>query len=618
MSNEHSDPAMNFGGINNPAFANTSALSKPRSIRPAQNWVLDPIQDFLFIIAAPLICLGLAVLAMQYYGAARGATMVIMAHVVLTVAHHMPTFIRIYGDLDLLQRFKRNFLLGPVVPVLFSVAVLGYINYHQYPVEYFLYLYIFLALWDPWHFLRQHFGFMRIYDRHNKAPVKLASNMDWAICGIWFVHIMAASADWIPGLLEDLYRNTHIPLLLFLPQGFIGALKAITGWFAVAASAIYAGYLVWCLRRGYYISIAKLALLTCTFGVMYFTYTPNDWILQLVPAWGFKVGFATLGIVHMTQYLAIVWRYDQRIAQQGRARPNWFQKLHGQRTAVGVILAAIVYVLFCIGYGNVITTSHENRWLMSILLAVGFTSTLMHYYFDGFIWRVRHQQNRDALNLQDTASELENRPSLEDPLDTALAASNPALNNSQREDHRNSQAFSWWNNSSQTTASKMLLKHLLYFGLPMGILTVGAVSVWNAGNTHYMQHMYHAQALSQQGQANAAEEAARQAYASMQAELPFAEKMVDLKPNSANQAQLAFLVYNESLYKNRIMPAIAGLDPGLGQQQAHIVQTRRAVELLQNALVRGEALGHPGREDFTTEDAEKVIASWRRQAQIHF
>lgn len=619
MRQEFSEQAATFGGISHPSYINTSALNT-RSRRPSQNWVLDPVQDFLFIIAAPLIALGLSVFAMQYYGAARGATLVIMAHVVLTVAHHMPTFIRIYGDLDLLQRFKWNFILGPVVPMLFSAGVLAYIHYHQYPVEYFLYLYIFLALWDPWHFLRQHFGFMRIYDRNNKAPVALASNMDWAICGLWFVHIMAASADWIPGLLEDLYRNTHIPLLLVLPEGFIGALKSITWWLAVIASAVYAGYLVWCVRRGYYVSIAKLALLLCTFGVMYFTYTPNNLILQLVPAWGFKVGFATLGIVHMTQYLAIVWRYDQRIAQQGRARPNWFQRFHAQRTAIGVAIAAAVYVLFCIGYGNVITTSHENRWLMSVLLAVGFTSTLMHYYFDGFIWRVRHQQNREALNLQDLPVEnviREDKTNVVDFLNSSHEFKNVSTESSSYwRKTASPQISSWWNNAVQITAGRMLLKQLVYFGLPMGILTVGAVSVWDAGNTSYMQYMYQAQALSQQGQASAAEEAARKAYASMKTELPFAKKMVDLKPNSANQAQLAFLVYNESLYENRIMPSLAGVNPTASQQQSHLSAIRNAVELLQNAVMRGEALGHPGRDDFTADEAEKIIKSWRRQAQM--
>jgi hypothetical protein len=36
---------------------------------------------------------------------------------------------------------------------------------------------------------------------------------------------------------------------------------------------------------------------------------------------------------------------------------------------------------------------------MSVLLAIGFTSTLMHYYFDGFIWKLRHKQNREGLAL---------------------------------------------------------------------------------------------------------------------------------------------------------------------------------------------------------------------------
>ncbi len=561
--------------------------------QPKQNWVLDPAQDMLFIIAAPLLCLALALVLMHYFGAERGAALVITTHIVLTVAHHMPTFIRIYGDLDLFQRFKWHFILAPTIPLIFSAAVLVYINSKGYPVEYFLYLYIFLALWDPWHFLRQHFGFMRIYDRHNQAPVKLASNMDWAICAIWFLHIMVASADWIPGLLEDLYRTANIPLLLFLPQGFIPALNILTWWLAVFVSLAYLMYLFWCVKRGYYISLAKIALLLCTFGVMYFTYTPNSWILHWVPSWSFAVGFATLGIVHMTQYVAIVWRYDRRIAEQGRARKNWFSWLHNRRTPLGIALAALVYVGFCLLYGDMITTRHDSAWLMSCLLAVGFTSTLMHYYFDGFIWRVRHQQNRAALGLQ--ADEIEN---LFESADKKFSS------------------FSWWQNAKQINAVGLFLRQLVYFALPMGILTFGAVSVWNGSNGNYIAQMYQAQTLSQQGQATAAANMARSAYASMQKELPVAEKMAELKSNSANQAHLAFLIYNESLYRNNIMPVLAGIDPVASHYQAHQQALQRAIELLQNAITQGGVIAHPGREDFSVEQANQILASWRRQAQL--
>lgn len=625
MSKETIEHAGSYGvALESPLGQRSPARNaRVRPEHPAQNWVLDPVQDLLFIIAAPILCLGLALLLMQHYGAERGAAMIITAHIVLTVAHHMPTFIRIYGDLDLFQRFKWHFLLAPTIPLFFSAAVLLYINAKGYPVEYFLYLYIFLALWDPWHFLRQHFGFMRIYDRHNKAPVALASNMDWSICALWFLHIMVASADWIPGMLEDLYRNANIPLLLFLPQGFIAALNTITWWLAVVATFAYIAYLFWCVKRGYYISLAKIGLLLCTFGVMYFTYTPNEWILQLVPAWGFKVGFATLGIVHMTQYLAIVWRYDRRIAEQGRARANWFTWLHNRRTPLGIAVAAIAYVSFCILYGDAITTRHESAWLMSCLLAIGFTSTLMHYYFDGFIWRVRHQQNQAALGLQSTirvepGSEIENliassHISYSEQADHISHAGSAVID---KQPVTNQGAMSWWSSAKELSVARLFIRQLLYFGLPMGILTFGAVSVWNSTHSNYVAQMYQAEALSSQGQPEAAAQTARSAYASMQAELLVAQKMVELKPRASNQAHLAFLIYNESLYRNKIMPVLDGSNPSAQQHITHKENVVRAIDFLQRAIAQGGELAHAGREDLMLEQAERIVNSWRRQTQL--
>jgi hypothetical protein len=615
MNNDNIDHAATYGVSMVPGFDRQPNQQSPvpnarvRPKHPAQNWVLDPVQDALFIIAAPLLCLGVALWMMQHYGAERGAGMIITAHIVLTVAHHMPTFIRIYGDLELFQRFKWQFILAPTIPLLFSVAVLLYINAKGYPVEYFLYLYIFLALWDPWHFLRQHFGFMRIYDRHNKAPVALASNMDWAICGLWFLHIMVASADWLPGLLEDLYRTANIPLLLFLPQGFIAVLNSVTWWLAVGMSLVYAGYLCWCVKRGYYISGAKIALLLCTFGVMYFTYTPNDWILQLVPAWSFKVGFATLGIVHMTQYLAIVWRYDRRLAEQGRARGNWFTWLHNRRTPVGIAVAAIAYVGLCILYGDTITTRHDSAWLMSCLLAIGFTSTLMHYYFDGFIWRVRHQQNSEALGLRERINAA--------PADNANPvgiADRFTVEQNNSIEQKNS--MSWWQGATVTHPMKLLMRQLVYFGVPMGVLTIGAVSVWNTASQNYVAQMYKAQSLSQQGQMDAATNSARAAYASMQAQLPAAEKLAELNPRASNQAALAFLIYNESLYRNKIMLALDGNNPTVAQLKTHKDNVVRALHLLQQAVNQGGELGHAGRENLTPAEAQNILDSWRRQTQL--
>ena len=64
-----------------------------------------------------MLSLLLALLAIRKLGAERGAALVITAHIVLTVAHHLPTFIRIYGDVELFRRYRWNFLLGPLVPL---------------------------------------------------------------------------------------------------------------------------------------------------------------------------------------------------------------------------------------------------------------------------------------------------------------------------------------------------------------------------------------------------------------------------------------------------------------------------------------------------------------------
>jgi hypothetical protein len=549
--------------------------------QPRQNWILDPLQDALFVIAAPLLVLAAALIAFKTLGGAAAASLIIVTHIVFTVAHHLPTFIRVYGDVELFRRFKWSFVLAPVVPLTFCACVLGYIEYKGYPLEYFLYLYIMLVLWDPWHFLRQHYGFMRIYDRHNAAPRRIAARMDLALCVAWFVFIMLASGAWLADVLQDLYSSARLPLVLAVPSGAVAMFTALARDAAIAMTLVYGAYLAWCRYRGYFISAAKLALFAITFGVMYVAYTPNDWILGVAPEWTFQVGFAAVGIVHMTQYLAIVWRYNRSLAARPeRARRGWFRNLHAR----GGWLIGIGYVALCLLYGEFVTTRQANQVLMSVLLAIGFTSTLLHYYFDGFIWKVRHEQNSENLA----------------PPDRGSAAS----------------GSSWWQSFRAVAPRTMLLRQTLYFGVPMLILTVGAVSVWSAPSVSYIDRMYRAQELSQQGDALGAQQAAESAYAAMRQQLPLAQRMAELQPTSAREAELAFLLYNASYYERVVLPAIAGLPPNADAAAQHRESVAGAAELLASAIERDGQLAHAGRARLTREDALRTLASWRKTAEL--
>ena len=558
------------------ASESAQAVRVPRR-KHAQGWVLDPTQDAVFIIAAPLLVLAIALVAFRMLPAADATSLIIVSHVVLTVAHHLPTFIRIYGDVELFKRFRWSFLLAPIIPLAFSVAVLAYINYRGLPVEYFLYLYIMLALWDPWHFLRQHYGFMRIYDRGNEAPKPLAARMDLTLCSVWFVYIMLASGAWLAGMFQDLYATANMPVILAIAPDAIAWATPVVRDLALLVTAAYAIYLAWCWQRGYFISLAKLALIVMTFGVMYLMYAPNAWMHSLAPDWTFRVGFAAIGIVHMTQYLAIVWRYNRRLGQMpGRARTGVFARLHAR----GGWIVALFYVLVCLAYGELITTVHDNRLLMSVLLAVGFTSTLMHYYFDGFIWKLRHRQNREGLALT-----------------------------SERETPGPASAGNGSTAAATLSARQVFGRQLLYFGVPMLVLSVGAISQWGESSRGYIHDMYAAYQASQQGDSEQVLRNAQLAFTEMERDLPISRRLAAFDGTAAREADLAFLVYNHSYYANVVLPALTGQPE---RRDRHRLNVGEAIDLLGRAIQAGGPVGHPGRETLTRDDARRTLASWQQ------
>ena len=57
--------------------------------------------------------------------------------------------------------------------------------------------------------------------------------------------------------------------------------------------------------------------------------------------------------------------------------------------------------------------SVDGRWVLGTLFALAFTSEILHYYYDGFIWKVRHKENRQHLAMNENAREDEGENFLE-------------------------------------------------------------------------------------------------------------------------------------------------------------------------------------------------------------
>ena len=309
----------------------TIAASSEPIDAPCQNWILTAGGDWFWIIGTPVLALIWALLTLVLLG----PVWVISIFVVLNASHHLPTFLRIYGDKELFKRFRWSLVLGPVLPFCFAMAVVAFLVSSGRSLNDFLVLTLITTIWDPWHFLMQHYGFMRIYDRHNHAPRRIAARMDLALCSSWFIYLMLAALEWLPNLMYELVNQCGIWLPGLINISLFDQLHNIFLVVALAVTFGYLYYLIWCRRHGYFISHAKLALMLVTFGVMYLTYVPNGMMEGIINSlrrwypgiseWGFAMGFATIGMVHVTQYLAIVWKYNRSLASRpGASRPGWW------------------------------------------------------------------------------------------------------------------------------------------------------------------------------------------------------------------------------------------------------------------------------------------------------
>ena len=567
---------------------------------PRQNWILTAGGDWLWIIGTPVLALAWALLTLVLLG----PVWVISIFVVLNASHHLPTFLRIYGDKDLFERFRWSLVLGPVLPFCFAMVVVAFLVSSGRSLNDFLVLTLITTIWDPWHFLMQHYGFMRIYDRHNHAPRRIAARMDLALCGSWFVYLMLAALEWLPNLMYELVNQCGIWLPGLIDISLFGLLHDIFLVVALAVTFGYLYYLAWCRRHGYFISHAKLALMLVTFGVMYLTYVPNGLMEGIINSlrrwnpgiseWGFAMGFATVGMVHVTQYLAIVWKYNRSLARRpGAARSGWFLRsfTHG---GLAVIL---LYVVFCLFYGFLITWGpgdvlHPDwlmnqdavavKWMAGTLAAAMFTSTIMHYYYDGFIWKIRHRENRQNLEMEDASS---------------------ATTQSQ------ARSGSWWDNDKRGSPRHTLLRQAVYFLPPILFVVVSYfLAIQDEVSRDPLTYARETIIAYEEDPARF-QDRVEPALGGLDRQMQIELQMVELRKEDADH--LVKLAFMNNFYGQLVVRKDLGNPAAIKACYQHYQQ---AIELLDRAVRSPGNRYHPETEEPLDEDQVHAIQSfWRDQ-----
>jgi len=223
--------------------ANTS----PEVSRPAASpYILSARADGLFIVGAALLCPAL-ILPISGLTSPFAVWSVVMTFG--AVGHHLPSFLRTYGDREIFRRYRARLLLAP--PLFFAATL-------WFTMKGLHGMLLISMCWSIWHGMMQHFGFMRIYDHKVGAADAKTARLDWWISACWFGLILVLSPNQGGSLLDLLYDG-GIPLV---PLSLIKGLRVVL----IAVTAVVTLlYLEHAVRGDQKRSRLKLMLLVGTF-----------------------------------------------------------------------------------------------------------------------------------------------------------------------------------------------------------------------------------------------------------------------------------------------------------------------------------------------------------------
>ena len=344
-----------------------SILTGPAELVSRRNlWIISPTADLLFVIGTPIFLMGM-LLPLSWH--IPDASFPLVAVGVLSIGHHLPGFMRVYGDREL---FGQYWFRATVVPPLLF-AIVYWINQKQMGA-----VTLTVVLWGFWHGLMQIYGFMRIYDSKVGRTESITARLDWLICASSFVVMLL----WSPTSARLFTEASESTGLLYFSIIFQEPVKYLGMAGFICISTIYAGHTIWRFTSGQPVSLMKLMMLLVTIVFLYFS-----WVIVENNVW---LGLGAWEIFHDIQYFAIVWSYNSKLTNRSACtpfirflfRPQW------------LLLAG--YIVLVVGYGGFQYVPLENEYIVPSLLA---TSVLLHFYFDGFIWKVRHAKTRRDMGL---------------------------------------------------------------------------------------------------------------------------------------------------------------------------------------------------------------------------
>lgn len=345
-----------------------------------RHWLGTPWQDTLGILMPPFVALALVVV-MDPHALLSPMSWLIMV-VGIDVAHVYSTIFRTYWTRE--SRMRGGALLWSIPLMCLVVGVLV----HMASPAWFWRLLAYAAVW---HFVRQQYGFMRLYQRNEtRLPwqrfISALAIYSATIYPVLYWHLSGDRAfHWM--VEGDFWKFPQVPKTALSVLEFL--------YFMILL--VYATTEVIQIVRTKTFNVPKLLLIAGTyvswyFGIVYFN---GDW------------AFTALNVIsHGIPYLTLIWITDGKsIGSSQRAWRN-------------VWVYALVVVFLAMGeealWDGLVWRDHPGffQWLyppeplqdrawLNLLVPLLALPQLVHYVLDGFIWRASygsHAAKKEAVS----------------------------------------------------------------------------------------------------------------------------------------------------------------------------------------------------------------------------
>jgi len=371
------------------AYASQVARSARDTADEHRPWIAGAGRDLIWIILPSLWLAGM-------YGAVRRVEswwpehwqpvewqrVLLAAVAMVAVGYYLPSFVRVSGHRAAVGRFRTRLLVAPLLLLGLSVAC---------ALLHFDGLLVVVALWGVWHAMTQTYGLMRIYDSKVQSFAVATIRLDFLLALSWF----GAGLLYSPQRMEQLLTSLYACGLPLVSPTALPALQLIWGGLTVLATTAFVINYVAQRAQNQRPSILKLAVMVSSFGFWWFTMVTIPDLLS---------GVLLFGAFHAIQDLALVRVSLRRSVASGESTGRFAAALGGRTALSGLALLALALLYGVPFYWAGVTpwtwpsepSTDVVRWVLYALVSA---SAMLHFYVEGFAWRVRDDWVRASLGV---------------------------------------------------------------------------------------------------------------------------------------------------------------------------------------------------------------------------